>query len=158
MPKELFLRLDAAKQQVLVDAAVSEFSDHRFEDAKVTRICAAAGIPRVTFYSYFESLNDIYRYIFTTLKTSSLCQPGSEDFCQSEADALDLDYFINLVKSRRGIQTLSRDMQQYDPSTRIFYHLCISLALQYEYCDLSKEALEQEYRALLQHLKDQRHQ
>lgn len=149
MPSHTFLRLPQEKRQRILEAARLEFAEHCFESAKVTRICAQANIPRVTFYSYFESLHDIYHYLFDTLR----CDTGNDksiDTCASHFDGIEqqMQFFVNLVRSRKGIRKMAMDMRSEKPSVRLSWHLCISLALQYEAGVLTLEEFEKEYQAL----------
>lgn len=64
MVSETYLRLDAAKQQRILDALLQEFSAHSLATAQVARIVQAAGIARGAFYKYFDDLTDAYGYLF----------------------------------------------------------------------------------------------
>ena len=149
MPSRTFLRLPQEKRQRILEAARLEFAEHSFESAKVTRICAQAGIPRVTFYSYFESLHDIYQCLYNELRCDT-SEDRTIDACDQHFDDVEqqMQFFINLVRSRQGIRKMALDMRNEDPSVRLTWHLCISLALQYEAGVLSMEAFTKEYQAL----------
>lgn len=64
MPSDVFLRLTDEKKNRIIESAKEDFNLKGFEKATVVRICELAGIPRITFYSYFDSLDDIYNYIY----------------------------------------------------------------------------------------------
>ena len=63
MPRETFFNLDEEKQQTIFDAAVKEFTEHQLHKARVSHIIKEAGIPRGSFYQYFEDLDDLYYYV-----------------------------------------------------------------------------------------------
>lgn len=63
MPKPTFFRLPEEKQQRLMDAAVKEFTRAPFAKASVSNIIQTAGIPRGSFYQYFEDKQDIFFYM-----------------------------------------------------------------------------------------------
>ncbi|HWP96369.1 MAG TPA: TetR/AcrR family transcriptional regulator [Syntrophomonadaceae bacterium] len=63
MPKDTFLNLSEEKKKRIFDAAVQEFSERRFSDASINQIVKNAGIPKGSFYQYFEDKEDIYLYL-----------------------------------------------------------------------------------------------
>ena len=64
MPTQTFLNLPGEKRARIIDAAISEFSNHQFNDVSVAKIIEKAEIPRGSFYQYFTDLKDLYRYLF----------------------------------------------------------------------------------------------
>ena len=54
MPSSTFLNLPAEKQEKLLEAATREFSHRPFNEA---------GIPRGSFYMYFQDKEDLFRYL-----------------------------------------------------------------------------------------------
>lgn len=63
MPKDTFFNLPEEKRQRILDLAVEEFSNHDYQNASISRIVAAAGIAKGSFYQYFEDKADLYRYL-----------------------------------------------------------------------------------------------
>lgn len=63
MPKETFLNLDESKRKKIFDAAVKEFTNYELHKCRVSSIIKEAGIPRGSFYQYFEDLDDLYYYV-----------------------------------------------------------------------------------------------
>lgn len=63
MPSKTFFNLSAEKREKLLTAAKDEFSTHPFSDASINRIIRAAGIPRGSFYMYFEDKADLFYYL-----------------------------------------------------------------------------------------------
>ena len=63
MPKETFNNLDPEKKRRISEAAILEFSSHSFSDASINQIVKSAGIPRGSFYQYFENKEDIYLWM-----------------------------------------------------------------------------------------------
>ncbi len=63
MPKETFFNLPEEKRQRVIDAAIDEFSQRSFHDARITAIVDAAGIAKGSFYQYFEDKKDLFKYI-----------------------------------------------------------------------------------------------
>ena len=64
MPKETFFNLPEDKRERIIDIALDEFSHFDFQSASISRIVAAAGIAKGSFYQYFADKEDLYRYLF----------------------------------------------------------------------------------------------
>lgn len=63
MPKETFFNLEDHKKKTIIDAAKKEFTENELHKARVSNIIKEAGIPRGSFYQYFEDIDDLYYYI-----------------------------------------------------------------------------------------------
>ncbi len=63
MPKATFFNLKDEKKQILIDAAKKEFSRVSLYDASISNILKTAGIPRGSFYQYFEDKEDAFFYL-----------------------------------------------------------------------------------------------
>jgi AcrR family transcriptional regulator len=63
MPKETFFNLPESKREAILDAALDEFAAYPYDQASVNRIVARAGIPKGSFYQYFENKKDLYLYL-----------------------------------------------------------------------------------------------
>lgn len=64
MPNQTFFNLPDEKRERIIDAAMQEFARYSFDQASIARIIDIAGIPRGSFYQYFENLKDLYKYVF----------------------------------------------------------------------------------------------
>ncbi|MDR0848998.1 MAG: TetR/AcrR family transcriptional regulator [Propionibacteriaceae bacterium] len=51
-----------------MNAAIAEFSQRNVEEAVLSNIVKAAGIPRGSIYQYFDTKDDLYVYVFETLR------------------------------------------------------------------------------------------
>jgi TetR/AcrR family transcriptional regulator len=60
MPKSTFYNLSDEKKGRILDAALQEFSTRRFSEASLNQIIKNAGIPKGSFYQYFNNKEDIY--------------------------------------------------------------------------------------------------
>ncbi|MBM6619558.1 TetR/AcrR family transcriptional regulator [Bacillus suaedaesalsae] len=91
MPKQTFLHLDKEKQNILIQAAKKEFSRVSLHEASIANIIKSAGIPRGSFYQYFDDKEDLYFYLL--------------DEMTKETN----ERFIILLKERNGdlIETIS---------------------------------------------------
>lgn len=63
MPKETFYHLNDKKREKVEKALENEFGRTTFEKASISRIVEEAGIPRGSFYQYFEDKEDAIHYI-----------------------------------------------------------------------------------------------
>lgn len=63
MPKQTFLNLPDGKREPILASALAEFSSHSYDSASINVICREAGIPKGSFYQYFENKYDLYRHL-----------------------------------------------------------------------------------------------
>lgn len=63
MPKQTFFNLSNEKQRSLMNAAKKEFSRAPLHEASISNVIKDAGIPRGSFYQYFEDLEDLFYYL-----------------------------------------------------------------------------------------------
>ncbi len=65
MPQETFFNLPADKRNLIISAAMHEFSKANYKTASINQICKKANIPKGSFYQYFTDKLDLYVYIMT---------------------------------------------------------------------------------------------
>ncbi|MCR5654257.1 MAG: TetR/AcrR family transcriptional regulator [Lachnospiraceae bacterium] len=63
MATERFERLPQEKKDRILRAAIKEFSRVSFDKASINKIIKDAGIPRGSFYQYFQDKQDLQRYL-----------------------------------------------------------------------------------------------
>ncbi len=63
MPKLTFFNLPEEKRELLIQSAKKEFSRVPLSEASIANIIKSAGIPRGSFYQYFEDKEDAFYYI-----------------------------------------------------------------------------------------------
>jgi len=63
MPKKTFFNLEKNKQIQIINKSIEAFSTASFNEVKIARIIKMSGIPRTSFYDYFEDKLDLYSYI-----------------------------------------------------------------------------------------------
>lgn len=64
MPKQTFYNLSEEKKNIIINAAKKEFSENNFYEATIKKIIKDAGIPRGSFYQYFDSKEDLFLFLF----------------------------------------------------------------------------------------------
>lgn len=72
MPKDTFFNLDEIKRQRIVDAAIEEFGGLHYDKITINGIVKNAGIPKGSFYQYFENKDDLYIYLFTSIASDKM--------------------------------------------------------------------------------------
>lgn len=87
MPKETFLNLPKAKQDLIEQVAIDEFAEYGFDMASINRIVSAAGIAKGSFYQYFEDKKDLFVMILNRTMEKKIeylsplaFNPGAQDF------------------------------------------------------------------------------
>ena len=63
MCTETFLHLPEEKKHRFLEAAWAEFTTVSFASASINQIIKEAGIPRGSFYMYFQDKEDLFRYL-----------------------------------------------------------------------------------------------
>jgi AcrR family transcriptional regulator len=96
MPKPTFKKLPVEKQTKVLKAAIKEFSRVPLTESSVANIIKDAGIPRGSFYQYFEKIDDLFYYIL-------------------EAHAKDIRKFLlsSLVETKGDIVTSFIELYKY---------------------------------------------
>ncbi|MCE4047387.1 MULTISPECIES: TetR/AcrR family transcriptional regulator [Bacillaceae] len=93
MPKQTFFHLAADKQDTLIHAAKEEFSRVPLHEASIANIIKSAGIPRGSFYQYFDDKEDLYFYLL-----SEISKKNTKRFL-SILEENDGDLFATFIKS-----------------------------------------------------------
>lgn len=96
MPKATFFNLKADKRHRIVQAAVQEFAHYHYNEANLSRIIKDAGIPRGSFYQYFEDKTDLYLYLFQRMAEEKLQFLGH--LLPNPEDIPFIDLFEQLLK------------------------------------------------------------
>jgi len=64
MPKSTFLNLASPKRNHIENKAREVFLNNPYNKVTISLIVKTVGIPRGSFYQYFEDLEDLYQYLF----------------------------------------------------------------------------------------------
>lgn len=68
MPKKMFFNISTEKQNMFLQAAMSEFTTKPFEQVSVNTIVKKANISRGSFYTYFDDLESLFNYIIKDVR------------------------------------------------------------------------------------------
>ncbi len=107
MPKQTFFNLPILKQQKIIVAAHHEFSKSFLSAASVANIIKEAGIPRGSFYQYFEDINDIFYYILEA-HSKDIKRHLTENFIKYKGDIFEsfidiYQYIMNKINAEKDI-------------------------------------------------------
>ena len=67
MPTATFFNLREDKQEIIVQAALLEFSQRSLPEALVSNIVKESDIARGSFYKYVEDMEDLYLYVYSLM-------------------------------------------------------------------------------------------
>lgn len=109
MPNDTFYNLNDDKKQKIFDAAVQEFSTHRFSESSINQIVKTAGIPRGSFYQYFRDKEDIFEYVFKEILKEKL-----EIIRQAVTFNPDADVFETCMHTTRATFEWSKLKPEYN--------------------------------------------
>lgn len=68
MPAERFFNLPEEKKDRIIKAALKEYGRVPYEEISINRIIQDAGIPRGSFYQYFEDKQDLQNFLLDGFK------------------------------------------------------------------------------------------
>lgn len=72
MPRATFYNLNSEKRERIIDAAMMHIADKGYDRTMISDIIRLAGIPRGSFYQYFEDKYDLFNYIFEHVSKKKL--------------------------------------------------------------------------------------
>ena len=121
MPKDMFFNISKIKREMFLNVAIDEFTSKSFEEVSVNAIVKKANISRGSFYTYFDDLEELFNYIFLSVKEKRFV------YAKELINEADGDYFefIRLLFSydydqynKEGTYTLFRNYIHYIQVTK----------------------------------------
>ena len=102
----------------LLDAAAIEFGEHGFHDASITGITRRAGTALGSFYTYFDSKDEIFRALVNDLsgkvrQAASSARTASLSALETERAALAA--FLNFAREHKEIYRIIDESEFVDP-------------------------------------------
>ena len=118
MPTKTFYNLPEGKREKLLDAIREEFTRVPFDEVSINQIIRAAGIPRGSFYQYFEDKRDMLHYLMGDYQRmlgrqalASLKNSGGDLF-QMFLDILDFTFaFVTEEKNNAFFKNVFSDIR-----------------------------------------------
>lgn len=151
MPSKTFHNLPTEKKNILLDVALEEFSEKIFEKVKVVQLCKKMNIPRVTFYSYFTDLADLYSYLLTYLNSTI---EGVEFTFEEVKKAFKRRerFATRLIESDQGQRIIFEELKKSTPEEKVHHYIILALIRQYQLKLLTLEEFFKEYKMLIEYL------
>ena len=108
MPKDTFFKISEDKRLKLENVGISLFSKFDFESVEVKQIVEAAGIPRGSFYAYFDNLEDYYSFIISSLQENRIkeIEEMTKSFSGNFFEFIIAMYNNDLIKSNETSRLL----------------------------------------------------
>jgi len=96
MIKSTFLNLNREKKDMILAAARKELERTPVHNAKIANIIKDAGIPRGSFYQYFDTLNDVFMAVLIDIETGKQNDfAGFLDSCRGDLFNASIKMFIS---------------------------------------------------------------
>ncbi len=118
MPTNTFFNLPDEKREKLLEAIYGEFSRVPFGEVSINRIIKAAGIPRGSFYQYFNDKQDMLQYLTSDyrqmLKNKALLslKKNGGDLFKVFLEILDFSYaFVTEEKNNTFFRNIFSDIR-----------------------------------------------
>jgi AcrR family transcriptional regulator len=94
MPNQTFYNLPTEKHNRIMEATIKELGLHTYEHVNLSNIVRDSGIPRGSFYQYFNNKDDLYQYFMTHITKKKIEHWG--DLYSKELDIPFLDRFYQI--------------------------------------------------------------
>jgi AcrR family transcriptional regulator len=104
----------------LLDAAALEFGEKGFHDASITGITARAGTALGTFYTYFNSKDEIFRALVTDLSDrvrTTAAKALVEETPPLETESAALAAFLRFAREHKEIYRIIDEAEFVDPAS-----------------------------------------
>jgi len=72
MPTKTFYNVPIDKQNKLIEVGINLFSKYPYEDIDVKTVVVTAGLPRGSFYAYFQDMEDYYTLVISSLRSERI--------------------------------------------------------------------------------------
>lgn len=111
MPRKTFDNLPSTKREKIYKAALKEFSTNSFKTSSIANIVKEAGIPRGSFYQYFEDKKDIYMYIAHEVAKAKFVYFGS--IIENKKNYTIFQFLMALTEAGIEFSRACPEFQQY---------------------------------------------
>jgi len=103
----------------ILDAALHEFGERGFSEASIVGITSRAKVALGTFYTYFDSKEEVFRAVVSDL--SDLVRTRVAPMLEGEGDAIDrerraLAALLDLIASRKQVYRIIDEAEFVDPA------------------------------------------
>lgn len=140
MPKQRFFSIPPSKQETILRCALEEFSQQEYHNASINRIIRSAGIPRGSFYQYFDDKEDLFFHLL-----ESILQQEHTAFFEKESECPQDPIGFHQMMFRFNLSML--DNLQYRGFFRGLF-----LAMNYQFGIRYREVVERSRAVLISHV------
>ena len=111
--------------RAILEAAAVEFGDKGFHDAGITHITQRAGVALGTFYTYFDSKEDVFRALVRDFSDqvregAGRALAGAPD--QIAAERRGLEWFLQFAREHKEIYRIIDQAEFVDPEVFRFHY------------------------------------
>ncbi|MFW5893355.1 MAG: TetR/AcrR family transcriptional regulator, partial [Bacillota bacterium] len=109
MPKSTFIRLPEKKRSRIEHAALNAINEKGFDRTTIRDVVRKAGIPRGSFYQYFEGMDDVFEHLLRVVSMKKMA------YMKPILDRIEHGSFIRLYPEliREGIKFAYSDREAY---------------------------------------------
>lgn len=111
--------------RAILDAAAVEFGDRGFHETGITHITQRAGVALGTFYTYFDSKEDVFHALVRDY--SDKVRDGARGALADATDQIDaerrgLDWFLHFAREHREIYRIIDQAEFVDPEVFRYHY------------------------------------
>lgn len=111
--------------RAILDAAAVEFGDRGFHETGITHITQRAGVALGTFYTYFDSKEDVFHALVRDY--SDKVREGARGALAEATDQIDaerrgLDWFLHFAREHREIYRIIDQAEFVDPDVFRYHY------------------------------------
>ena len=102
----------------LLDAAAGEFGDHGFHEASISSITRRAGVALGTFYTYFDSKDEIFRALVADMSEAvkhAAREAIAPDMGALEVERAALGAFLRFASEHKEVYRIIDEAEFVDP-------------------------------------------
>lgn len=102
----------------LLDAAAGEFGDHGFHEASISSITRRAGVALGTFYTYFDSKDEIFRALVADMSEAvkhAAREAIAPDMSALEIERAALEAFLRFAGEHKEVYRIIDEAEFVDP-------------------------------------------
>jgi len=111
--------------RAILDAAATEFGDRGFHETGIIQITQRAGVALGTFYTYFDSKEDVFRALvrdFSDKVREGAGRAIAEAPDQIDAERRGLDWFLHFAREHREIYRIIDQAEFVDQDSFRFHY------------------------------------
>ena len=116
----------------LLDAAAAEFGEHGFHEASISSITRRAGVALGSFYTYFDSKDEIFRALVVDMSEAvkSAARDAIDDTMRGlEIERAALDAFLRFSSDHKEVYRIIDEAEFVDPQSYRTHYETVGLRI-----------------------------